>query len=60
MFEPITNTFHAIYKYVVSCFRKKNQPNISENEYGRLPDYEPVTKINIQIPKYQFILLEDD
>lgn len=71
MFEQISNIFHTIYKYFVSCCCfcsccKKNQPNTFENEYGRLPDYEPANeltklgKLNIQIPKYQFVLLQDD
>jgi hypothetical protein len=77
MFNQITNAIHAVYKYFVSCCScsccscccscsKKPQLNTFENEYGRLPDYEPANeltklgKLNIQIPKYQFVLLQDD
>jgi hypothetical protein len=65
MFELITDAFHTIYNYVVSCFRRDtfDYEYEYEYEYGHLPDCEPVTEIskkNIQIPKYQFILLQDN
>lgn len=73
MFEMFAKLFNTIYGRFVSCFRLKHSVLTeseseceSENEYGILPDYEPMNemsnlnKIKIQIPKYQFILLEDD
>ena len=73
MFEMVAKLFNTIYCRFVSCFRLKQSvltknENENENAYGILPDYEPMNemsnldkiKIKIQIPKYQFILLEDD
>ena len=68
MFEQITNIFYAVYLQIVNCccFSKNKGKNSLVNEYDKLPDSDPVTelpnlrKLNIQIPKYQFILLEDD
>jgi hypothetical protein len=58
-----THLFRNIFDHFVSCFCPKNATfDEKEKEYGQLLD-EPTfgTKyINIQIPKYQFVLLQDN
>ena len=64
MFEKI---FERLWNSVYSFFRCfKQQETIkydTDIEYGKLPDLElPNTnanKLTIQIPKYEFLLLED-
>ena len=76
MLSLLANTIYDIYRRFVSCFTNKNNNTndfkntnnltITHNEYNTLPDYEPMNemrnlnKLSIQIPKYQFVFLEDD
>ena len=61
MFEKI---FERLWNSVYSFFRCFKQPETikydTDIEYGKLPDLElPDKKLTIQIPKYEFVLLED-
>jgi hypothetical protein len=68
MFEII---FQRLWNTLYSFFRCFKQPETikhdNELEYGKLPDLElsntntntNPNKITIQIPKYEFVLLED-
>ena len=64
MFEKILERLWNTVYYFFRCLKQPETVKYDNDiEYGKLPDFElsntNINKLTIQIPKYEFILLED-